>query len=93
MEDVPILSTCPSEGEMKTFQKWISDLGHKVGIEWPCIEPRHCEIADIFWADVQKAFYADIDVPDLIDVFLTPPWEYYHIALTEPRLRKKRRLA
>ena len=92
MEDVPILSQRPSESEIQAFQKWIYKMGRKVGIDWPKT-PIDCDIAEIFWDDVQQAFYADIDVPDLIDVFLTPPWEYYHIALTEPRLRKKRRLA
>jgi len=91
MEDVPILSQRPSEEEIKTLQEWIWALGRTVGIKWDRAYNR--QMANLFFDDVQNAFYADINVEDLIEVFVSYPEEHHEIALTEPRLRKKRRLA
>ena len=91
MEDVPILSQRPSEEEIKTFQEWIRALGRTVGVRWN--RPYNRLISNILFDDVQNAFYADINVEDLVKVFVSYPEEHDEIALTEPRLRKKRRLA
>jgi len=92
-EDVPILSQRPSYGEIQAFQKWITKIGRQVGINWHDMTATDCDIADAFWDDVKQAFYPDIIVPELCEVFTAWPAEYHEISLPEPTLRKKRRLA
>jgi hypothetical protein len=93
IKDPPILPKKPSYCEVAHFQKWIVFLGKEIKIKFNHMNFHNTDdggIVDQFWKDIQEAFYSDIPINTLIEIFTAGEEEFHEIELPEPTLRKRR---
>ena len=89
IEDVPVLSKIPTQNEIKIFQKWILKMGKTVGLDFNEVTEADHDRSLEFWLQIQPAFFADVDIDLLLDIFTGEITDVHEIP--EATQRKKPR--